>query len=100
MYLSSARRGLHCNRRRNSWAVRTANRPIDFSYGESNTKPESTGAMRITLTGLSYKSAPVELRERLAVEPDSVLQRLQELREAAGWDECTLLGTCNRMEIV
>src|SRR5262249_34102757 len=53
-----------------------------------------------TLTGLSHKSAPVELRERLAVEPASVPQRLRGLRDAAGWEECALLATCNRMEIV
>src|SRR5947208_8180855 len=80
------------------FAIRTA--PSTSSCGERNTKSENARAMRITLTGLSYKSAPVELRERLAVEPDSVSQRLLGLREAAGWEECALLATCNRMEIV
>jgi glutamyl-tRNA reductase len=55
--------------------------------------------MQITLTGLSYKSASVELREQLAVEPDSVPARLLAIREAAGWEECVLLATCNRMEL-
>src|SRR5690348_13396623 len=55
--------------------------------------------MRITLTGLSHKSAPVELRERLAVEPAEIPARLRALREAAGAAECALLATCNRMEV-
>ncbi len=55
--------------------------------------------MRITLIGLSHKSAPVELRERLAVEPDGVPERLLALREAIGLEECALLATCNRMEV-
>lgn len=55
--------------------------------------------MRITLTGLSHKSAPIELRERLAVEPAQVPDRLHALREAAGLEECVLLATCNRMEV-
>jgi glutamyl-tRNA reductase len=55
--------------------------------------------MRITLTGLSHKSAPVELRERLAAAPGEVPERLLGMREAAGLDECALLATCNRMEV-
>src|SRR5438034_5693571 len=80
------------------FAIRTA--PSTSSCGERNTKSENARAMRITLTGLSYKSAPVELRERLAVEPDRVSQRLLGLHEVAGWEECALLATCNRMEVV
>jgi glutamyl-tRNA reductase len=55
--------------------------------------------MRITLTGLSHKSAPIELRERLAPAPADVPERLHAMREAAGLEECALLATCNRMEV-
>jgi glutamyl-tRNA reductase len=55
--------------------------------------------MRITLTGLSHKSAPVEVRERLAAGPEAVCERLLAIREAAGVRECALLATCNRMEV-
>src|SRR5438552_11727954 len=55
--------------------------------------------MRITLTGLSHKSAPVEIRERLAVEPGIAPEWLLSLREAAGLEECALIATCNRMEV-
>jgi glutamyl-tRNA reductase len=55
--------------------------------------------MRITLTGLSHRSAPVELRERLAVGPAEVPERLLALREAVGLEECALLATCNRFEV-
>src|SRR5437764_14779093 len=55
--------------------------------------------MHITLTGLSHKSAPVEIRERLAVEPGIAPEWLLSLREAAGLEECALIATCNRMEV-
>src|SRR5438874_9115876 len=55
--------------------------------------------MRITLTGLSHKSAPIELRERLAAEPEHVPRLLSALQEAVELEECALISTCNRMEI-
>jgi len=51
------------------------------------------------LTGLSHKSAPVEMRERLSVDPGVTPEWLQALRETAGTEECALLATCNRMEV-
>jgi glutamyl-tRNA reductase len=55
--------------------------------------------MRITLTGLSHKSAPVEVRERLVVAPAEIPARLEAFREGVGFRECALLSTCNRMEV-
>ena len=49
--------------------------------------------------GLSFKTAPVELRERLAVAPADQAQVGQRLRSLGGLSEVVLLWTCNRVEI-
>ena len=55
--------------------------------------------MKIFVAGLSYKTTPVEVRERLAV-PRSRLQCCGcRLKLRGGLDEVVLLSTCNRVEI-
>ena len=54
---------------------------------------------KIFVVGLSYKTAPVELREKLAVRPSSLPCHGCKLRLNAGLDEVVLLSTCNRVEI-
>jgi glutamyl-tRNA reductase len=54
----------------------------------------------IVVVGLSHRTAPVEVRERLATGPDTlpvVLSRLTARRELA---EVMFLSTCNRVEVV
>jgi glutamyl-tRNA reductase len=53
--------------------------------------------MSLSVTGLSHKSSPVELREQLAFAPDVLPAALRSLhREFPG---CAILSTCNRVEI-
>jgi glutamyl-tRNA reductase len=52
----------------------------------------------ITL-GVSYKTAPVELRERLALTDTRIPEVLRELRSHTGVQEAVILSTCNRMEV-
>lgn len=49
--------------------------------------------------GLNHKSAPVELRERLAVPETDQVRLLERLRNEAGLSEVMLVSTCNRVEI-
>jgi glutamyl-tRNA reductase len=49
--------------------------------------------------GLSHRTAPVEVRERMAFSPDEVRRRLAELRHEHICDEAILLSTCNRVEL-
>jgi glutamyl-tRNA reductase len=49
--------------------------------------------------GLSHATAPVELRERVAVAAKDVPEAVQELTKVEGVGEAVLLSTCNRMEI-
>jgi len=55
--------------------------------------------MHIVVVGLSHKTAPVEIREKLAV-PDSRLgEALTRLCSYTGIREGLLLSTCNRVEV-
>ena len=49
--------------------------------------------------GLNHKHAPVDLRERLAVEDDQYAHLLRSLKEHVGLHEAMIVSTCNRVEI-
>lgn len=57
------------------------------------------GSSELLAVGLNHKSAPVELRERLAVSESDHGAVLRNLREAAGLREVMLVSTCNRVEV-
>jgi len=54
----------------------------------------------IVVVGLSHRSAPVEVRERLAVAPTDLPQRLAEVKQRSRASELVLLSTCNRVEVI
>ena len=54
--------------------------------------------MRILLVGMNHETAPLDLRERLAV--DDPVPPLQKLVAGDEIDEAVLLSTCNRVEVV
>src|SRR5947199_4430974 len=49
--------------------------------------------------GVSHKTAPVEVRERLALPDGRAAEFLRDLRGAAEVHEAVALSTCNRMEL-
>ena len=54
--------------------------------------------VRVLLVGMNHRSAPLELRERLALDdPGPVLRKLVSGDEV---DEAVLISTCNRVEVV
>src|SRR5439155_8393419 len=56
---------------------------------------------KLWVVGLSHHSAPVELRERLALADGTAGSVARKLRERVpGIDECALLSTCNRVEML
>src|SRR4029077_6459350 len=55
--------------------------------------------MKIFVAGLSYKTAPVELREKLAVHPSRLRCTGCRIKLVGGLSEVVLLSTCNRVEI-
>ena len=55
--------------------------------------------MKLFVTGVSYKTAPVELRELLAVGQSRLVSESHRLKSHGELDEIVLLSTCNRVEI-
>jgi glutamyl-tRNA reductase len=55
--------------------------------------------MKLFVAGLSYKTAPVEVREKLAVRPSLLPCHGCRVKLGAGLDEVVLLSTCNRVEV-
>ena len=49
--------------------------------------------------GVSHKTAPVAVRERLALTPGSVPGFLRDVRGVAGVQEAVAISTCNRTEV-
>ena len=56
--------------------------------------------MNIVLLGLNHKTAPIELRERLAVAPHHLEAATRSLVGAPGVLEGMILSTCNRVELL
>jgi glutamyl-tRNA reductase len=53
----------------------------------------------IVVVGLSHREAPLEVRERLAVDKDGVSELLRALLDGPAVAEALCVSTCNRMEI-
>jgi glutamyl-tRNA reductase len=57
------------------------------------------GGIDLLVMGLSHRTAPVALRERLAVVPELVGETVQALAALPTVREAALLSTCNRVEV-
>ena len=55
--------------------------------------------MKFLLTGLNHKTAPVDVRERLAFEEQTLPDALDHLKKQPGVQEGLILSTCNRVEV-
>lgn len=56
--------------------------------------------MPIYLYGMNHVSAPVELRERIAVPADQLVGTVERLVRSDGIEEGLILSTCNRTEVL
>jgi glutamyl-tRNA reductase len=56
--------------------------------------------MQLALVGVSHKTAPVEVRERLAFNTDALRSALTTLVGRQDVSEAIILSTCNRVEVV
>ena len=56
--------------------------------------------MRFQLIGVNHNSAPVEVRERLAIPESRLPDTCRDLRAYPGIEEGMVISTCNRVEIV
>ncbi len=55
--------------------------------------------MEIAVLGLNHRTAPVDLRERLAFHEDQIPVALRAVRRDLPVLECVILSTCNRVEL-
>jgi glutamyl-tRNA reductase len=55
--------------------------------------------LRIAMIGCNHRTAPVELRERVAFTPEQALRAADELRLDGILDEAVVISTCNRSEL-
>ena len=55
--------------------------------------------MHLTVLGLNYKTAPIEVREKFSVGSHSIRRGLKNLDDYDGLNEAVVLSTCNRSEI-
>ncbi len=55
--------------------------------------------MKIIIVGLNHKSAPIDIRERLAFDATDTIRALRQLKDRFHGAEFVLLSTCNRVEL-
>jgi glutamyl-tRNA reductase len=55
--------------------------------------------MLLLALGVNHKTAPVDMRERVAFGPDRLQHALQDLCVKGGANEAAILSTCNRTEL-
>jgi glutamyl-tRNA reductase len=54
---------------------------------------------QLGIVGLSHKTAPIEVRERLAFAGDTLAEALRRLVAVPGVGEAMIVSTCNRVEV-
>lgn len=55
--------------------------------------------MDLVLVGLNHKTAPIEIREKVAFSEAGLCKALHQLRSDFGFDEAMIVSTCNRVEV-
>ena len=55
--------------------------------------------MPLFTIGISHRTAPIDIRERVAISRTEYLDRAGQLKALPGVEEVVILGTCNRTEI-
>jgi glutamyl-tRNA reductase len=56
--------------------------------------------MTLALIGVNYKTAPIELRERIAISREELPETTRALAAVPGVAECMIVSTCNRVELL
>jgi glutamyl-tRNA reductase len=56
--------------------------------------------MTLSIVGVNYKTAPIELRERIAISREELPETTRALAAVPGVNECMIVSTCNRVELL
>jgi glutamyl-tRNA reductase len=70
-----------------------------MSYANSNSKLQANSP-RLLLLGVNHTTAPVEVRERLAIPTERLADATRTLAHQPGVREALILSTCNRVELL
>jgi len=69
------------------------------SKAKNSSPARGAGLVRVALIGCNHKTAPVELRERVAFSTEQALDAATELRRRGILEEAVVVSTCNRSEV-
>jgi glutamyl-tRNA reductase len=56
--------------------------------------------MTLAIIGVNHKTAPIEVRERIAISREELPEVTRALAAVPGVSECMIVSTCNRVELV
>jgi glutamyl-tRNA reductase len=56
--------------------------------------------MTLAIVGVNHKTAPIALRERIAISREELPETTRSLGAVEGVSECMIISTCNRVELV
>jgi glutamyl-tRNA reductase len=56
--------------------------------------------MTLALIGVNYKTAPIAVREQIAISRADLSETTRALAETPGVSECMIVSTCNRVELL
>jgi glutamyl-tRNA reductase len=56
--------------------------------------------MTLALIGVNHKTAPIEVREKIAISREELPEVTRALAAVPGVSECMIVSTCNRVEIL
>ena len=56
--------------------------------------------MTLALIGVNHKTAPIAVREKVAIRKEEMAETLRALAARPGVTECMIVSTCNRVEIL
>lgn len=62
--------------------------------------PDTTSKTVLAVFGVNHKTAPIELRERIAIGRDELAEVTRALASVPGVTECMIVSTCNRVELI
>jgi glutamyl-tRNA reductase len=65
-----------------------------------NLSPDTTTRTILAVFGVNHKTAPIELRERIAIGRDELAEVTRALASIPGVTECMIVSTCNRVELI
>jgi glutamyl-tRNA reductase len=63
-------------------------------------RPLPAGALKLLLLGVNHTTAPIDIRERLAIPMDRLADATRQLAGQPGVREALILSTCNRVELL